>query len=115
MDKSTVGSGSKTNIFYVLMRDYGEQLAVDAMWRLARVAPTFLSHHGFSIGIGDVTPSTGLVRAKERLLDNGYSKCNLFIEQLKEGAANIKLNLSGRQTHFQAVSKHSRVAPKNKR
>lgn len=42
MDKSTLGSGSKENIFYILLRDYGEDIAADAMWRLSRVTSWFL-------------------------------------------------------------------------
>ena len=28
MDKSTLGSGSKCNVFYVILRDYGEEVCV---------------------------------------------------------------------------------------
>ena len=56
VDKSTIGSGSKSNIFYVLLRDYGEDCAIKAMWKLCRVASYFMMNRGFSIGIGDVTP-----------------------------------------------------------
>ena len=45
MDKSTLGSGSKNNIFYILLRDYGEEYAADAMSRLAKVCPFFLSKY----------------------------------------------------------------------
>ena len=38
-----------------------------AMWRLARVASWFLMNRGFSIGIGDVTPTTSLERNKQDL------------------------------------------------
>ena len=71
MDKSTLGGGSKNNIFYVLLRDYSEEIAADAMSRLARFIPFFLSNRGFSIGIGDVTPGQGLIRSKIKLLDEG--------------------------------------------
>ena len=71
MDKGTLGGGSKNNIFYVLLRDYGEQYAADALARLARLCPAFLSNRGFSIGIGDVTPGAGLLKAKQELLDAG--------------------------------------------
>ena len=50
LDKTLLGSGSKTNIFYMLLRDFGEDASVDAMWRLARMAPIYLSNRGFSIG-----------------------------------------------------------------
>lgn len=61
MDKATLGSGSKTNVFYMLLRDFGEEEAANAMWRLARIAPIFLMNRGFSIGIGDVTPGARLL------------------------------------------------------
>lgn len=41
MDKSTMGSGTKKCIFYVLLRDYGEEEATRAMWRLSKVFKTF--------------------------------------------------------------------------
>ncbi|KAI6216279.1 DNA-directed RNA polymerase subunit [Aphelenchoides besseyi] len=85
LDKALLGSGSKTNIFYILMRDFGEEYALEAMWRLARMSPVYLSNRGFSIGIGDVTPSAGLIRDKKMLLHNGYTKCEEFIEQLRIG------------------------------
>ncbi|XP_068736318.1 DNA-directed RNA polymerase III subunit RPC1-like isoform X2 [Montipora capricornis] len=85
LDKAVVGSGSKSGIFYILLRDFGGQAAADAMWRVARVCPFFLSNRGFSIGIGDVTPGQGLLRAKDELLKNGYSKCDTFIQDFKEG------------------------------
>ena len=56
VDKYTIGSGSKSNIFYVLLRDHGEDCAIKAMWKLCRVASYFMMNRGFSIGIGDVTP-----------------------------------------------------------
>ena len=31
----------------------------------------FLANRGFSIGIGDVTPGVGLLKAKQELLDAG--------------------------------------------
>lgn len=85
LDKAVLGSGSKNSIFYVLLRDFGGQAAADAMWRVARVCPFFLSNRGFSIGIGDVTPGHGLLQAKDELLSNGYSKCDSFIQDFKEG------------------------------
>lgn len=42
MDKSTMGSGSKNNIFYILLRDWGQLEAANAMSRLARLAPVYL-------------------------------------------------------------------------
>ena len=85
MDKSTMGSGTKANIFYVLLRDFGEDIACAAMWRLARVASWYLMNRGFSIGIGDVTPTRSLVKQKTALVESGYESCAQFIRQLAEG------------------------------
>uniref|UniRef100_A0A3B5AQI6 DNA-directed RNA polymerase subunit n=1 Tax=Stegastes partitus TaxID=144197 RepID=A0A3B5AQI6_9TELE len=85
MDKGTLGSGSKNNIFYILLRDWGQLEAANAMSRLARLAPVYLSNRGFSIGIGDVTPGQGLLKAKQDLLDDGYQKCDEYIEALETG------------------------------
>ena len=43
MDKGTLGSGSKNNIFYILLRDYGEEYAASALSRLAKLCPAYLS------------------------------------------------------------------------
>lgn len=85
LDKGTLGSGSKNNIFYILLRDWGQLEAANAMSRLARLAPVFLSNRGFSIGIGDVTPGQGLLKAKQDLLDDGYTKCDEYIQALHTG------------------------------
>jgi len=71
MDKGTLGGGSKNNIFYVILRDYGEIYTANCLARLARLCPAYLSNRGFSIGIGDVTPGYGLLKAKHALLDEG--------------------------------------------
>ncbi|MGH0118176.1 UNVERIFIED_CONTAM: hypothetical protein FKN15_045323 [Acipenser sinensis] len=85
MDKGTLGSGSKNNIFYILLRDWGQMEAANAMSRLARLAPVYLSNRGFSIGIGDVTHGRGLLKAKHDLLEAGYKKCDEYIEALNTG------------------------------
>ncbi|OXU26333.1 hypothetical protein TSAR_003123 [Trichomalopsis sarcophagae] len=85
MDKSTLGSGAKQNIFYILLRDWGEDVAALVMWRLARITSYFLMNRGFSIGIGDVTPGHSLLKAKQELLNNGYGKCTEYIRKMEAG------------------------------
>ncbi|WKY14160.1 hypothetical protein Q1695_000032 [Nippostrongylus brasiliensis] len=85
LDKSLLGSSSKVNIFFILLRDFGEDAAVDALWRLSRMMPSFLSNRGFSIGIGDVHPSAQLLMDKQALLREGYQNCHEYIAQLKCG------------------------------
>jgi DNA-directed RNA polymerase III subunit RPC1 len=68
LDKSLLGSGGKGNVFYVLLRDWGENVSIKAMARLARLASNFLMNRGFSIGIEDVMPDVNLVNTKKQLV-----------------------------------------------
>ncbi|KJE94482.1 polymerase III polypeptide A [Capsaspora owczarzaki ATCC 30864] len=98
MDKALLGSGSKSTIFYVLLRDFGEQTAADAMSRLAKLASRFLCNYGFSIGIGDVTPTLKLLQAKEVMLQVGYTKCDGYIEAFRGNALPSQPGCSPEQT-----------------
>ncbi|KAG1714420.1 DNA-directed RNA polymerase III subunit RPC1 [Nymphon striatum] len=98
VDKNILGSGSKDNIFYLLLRDYGETYAAQAMWRLARICPNYLSNRGFSVGIGDVTPGANLIKIKEELLTEGYAKCEESFKQLKKGRLQLQPGLTQEQT-----------------
>lgn len=109
MDKSTLGSGGKANVFYILLRDFGEDAAVTAMWRLSRMTSFYLMNRGFSIGIGDVTPGQGLLRAKERLLSEGYSKCEGYIRAMESGRLQTQPGCSAEETLESVILKELSV------
>ena len=52
------------------------------MTNMLSVSPV---NRGFSIGIGDVTPSASLLNAKDDLVNDGYKKCDELIEKFEEG------------------------------
>ena len=85
MDKSTVGSGKKDSIFYIILRDYGPDAAAAAMNRIARLCARQLTNRGFSIGVGDVCPKQTLVTEAERLVAKAYKQCDDLIETFKAG------------------------------
>ncbi|KAF4525074.1 hypothetical protein B566_EDAN001988 [Ephemera danica] len=68
LDKNTLGSGGKSNVFYTLLRDWGEDAAIRAMARLSRLASALLMNQGFSIGIADVMPDQQLINTKQDLV-----------------------------------------------
>jgi DNA-directed RNA polymerase III subunit RPC1 len=68
LDKNTLGSGGKSNVFYTLLRDWGEDAAIRAMARLSRLASVMLMNKGFSIGIADVMPDDHLINTKQELI-----------------------------------------------
>ncbi|KAK9891975.1 hypothetical protein WA026_017458 [Henosepilachna vigintioctopunctata] len=86
LEKGHLGSGGKAgNIFYIILRDFGQEFAIRSMWRLARMASYYLMNTGFSIGVGDVTPSERLKQRIKNLLQNGCKKCDEYIKQNDEG------------------------------
>lgn len=84
-DKATVGDGKKDSVFYVIMRDYGVDYAVQAMNRLAKVSARWLTNNGFSLGINDVTPGVRLNQKKQALIDKAYAECDILIKQYNAG------------------------------
>lgn len=84
MDKATIGAGKKDSIFYVIMRDFGSDAALQAMNRLARLCSRWLGEQGFSIGLGDVRPGERLLKMKKVLVENAYAECDLLIEKFNE-------------------------------
>uniref|UniRef100_A0A6A7FQ94 DNA-directed RNA polymerase subunit n=2 Tax=Hirondellea gigas TaxID=1518452 RepID=A0A6A7FQ94_9CRUS len=90
LDKSMLGAGSKKNVFFSILKDYGKLEAAEMMWRVARLSIQYLMMSGFSIGLGDLCPPDSLILKKEKLLEEGYSECQKFIQQL----ANKELDLA---------------------
>ncbi|CAG9763244.1 unnamed protein product [Ceutorhynchus assimilis] len=94
-----LGSGGKGgNIFYVILRDFGKEFSIKAMWRLARLTSSYLMNSGFSIGIGDVTPGEELVKRKNALLTDGYQKCQEYIRQTAQGKLQCQPGCSAEET-----------------
>ncbi|KAJ5950207.1 uncharacterized protein N7479_008620 [Penicillium vulpinum] len=85
MDKSTIGSGKKDNVFYIMLRDFGPPAAAEGMNRLSKLSARWFTNIGFSIGIGDVYPSAGLVQSKNDLVEAAYSQCDAVIAKYKAG------------------------------
>jgi len=67
-----VGSGSKQNIFYVSLRDWGEETAIVTMWRLVKLCNVFNKSKGISLGLGDILPTSHLIQSKEKALNTQY-------------------------------------------
>ncbi|KAJ5475611.1 DNA-directed RNA polymerase III subunit RPC1 [Penicillium diatomitis] len=85
MDKSTIGSGKKDNVFYIMLRDYGPPAAAEGMNRLSKLSARWFTNIGFSIGIGDVYPSARLVQSKNDLVEAAYAACDEVIAKYKSG------------------------------
>lgn len=85
MDKSTIGSGKKDSVFYAMLRDYGPQVAAEAMNRLSRLSARWFGNMGFTIGITDVYPGEQLLKTKKDLVEKAYADCEEVIIKFRDG------------------------------
>ncbi|KUJ15690.1 beta and beta-prime subunits of DNA dependent RNA-polymerase [Mollisia scopiformis] len=104
MDKTTVGSGKKDSIFYIILRDFGPDEAVIAMNRLAKLSARYLTNQGFSIGISDVYPSAQLNEKKQVLVTDAYKDCEVLIKKFKEGKLEKATGCNMEETLENAIS-----------
>jgi DNA-directed RNA polymerase III subunit RPC1 len=104
MDKSTVGSGKKDSIFYIILRDFGPDEVVSAMNRLAKLSARFLTNRGFSIGINDVYPSQKLRQHKSTLVSTAYEQRDEIIRKFKAGKLEKATGCDMEQTLENALS-----------
>lgn len=97
--KRTLGDGSKTGLFYTLIREHSPAEAARCMNRLAKLCARYLGgHRGFSIGIDDVTPSAHLSQLKADLLKKGYTGANKAISDYKAGQLDLKAGCDALQS-----------------
>eukprot|EP01064_Diplonema_japonicum_P037086 TRINITY_DN8602_c0_g4_i2.p1 TRINITY_DN8602_c0_g4~~TRINITY_DN8602_c0_g4_i2.p1 ORF type:complete len:1503 (+),score=319.73 TRINITY_DN8602_c0_g4_i2:88-4509(+) len=85
MDKKIMGGGGKDGLFYQLFLSTGHAYAARCMWRLARLTCRWLMHHGFSIGIEDVTPNKTLWDKTQAVIKKGYEDAAVLIKAFNEG------------------------------
>uniref|UniRef100_A0A7S3JTW6 DNA-directed RNA polymerase subunit n=1 Tax=Aureoumbra lagunensis TaxID=44058 RepID=A0A7S3JTW6_9STRA len=89
--KNTIGQGSKNGLVYTLYKDHGATAAATCMNRIAKLAARYLGYHcGFSIGIGDVTPSNELNQLKQREIFQGNADAAEQIKLFKNGQLPLK-------------------------
>lgn len=89
--KSTVGTGSKQGLLYVLLRDYGSAESARVMNRLAKFCSRYFGgHKGFSIGISDVTPDGHLNEIKEKVVSEGYAQCDRHIQDYNNDTLDLE-------------------------
>jgi len=59
LGKSTLG-GSKSGLFYNLLKDNGSDVTAQVMSRFSRLSARFIGEIGMTISAEDVTPSASL-------------------------------------------------------
>jgi DNA-directed RNA polymerase III subunit RPC1 len=104
LDKTIIGDGRKSTLFYALLREYGADQAVKGMNRLAKLCARWLGKQGFSIGLGDVTPNEVFNREKQKLVDAAVQKAHLVILDFNNGTLPRDPGCNAEQTMENKVS-----------
>jgi len=73
--KASLGDGSKQGIIFSLVRDNSLKAGVFAMNRISKFASRYMSNIGFTIGLGDVTPTKKVTEEKKLVLQKQYNIC----------------------------------------
>jgi DNA-directed RNA polymerase III subunit RPC1 len=98
LGKVTMGGESKTGLMYSLIRDNSVEIATKCMLRVSKFSSRWISNHGMSIGIGDVTPFPNLLIEKDNMLKVGYQNCGKMIQQYEKGELTLKAGCNLEQT-----------------
>nr|CCC51227.1 DNA-directed RNA polymerase iii largest subunit [Trypanosoma vivax Y486] len=98
MDKRLLGGGSKDGLFARLHTLAGGQYTARVMSRIAQFTSRYLTNYGFSLGLGDVAPTTELNELKSAVLKRSFEKCNQLIESAKSGLMEPLPGLTVRQS-----------------
>ena len=80
--KTTMGGGTKNQmgLFYTLIRENNSHNAARCMLRIAKFSSRWISNHGMSIGISDVTPFDELIQKKKGMIQVIFKKCDDLIK-----------------------------------
>jgi len=58
----------------------------------------WIGNHGFSIGIDDVQPGESLSKQKKDTIDEGYRRCNTYIELFDDRKLSLRPGASAAET-----------------
>lgn len=105
LDKNALGGGKNT-LFAHLLKYYDPQVSADRMSKVAKMCARYIGNHGFSIGISDVTPTPGLLVGKAKLVDDGYTECETFIDMYNKKQLEADAGCSVEETLEAKLNSH---------
>jgi DNA-directed RNA polymerase III subunit RPC1 len=98
IDKVTIGSGSKSGIVFVLIKDNNTKITTEFLSRIAKFSSRWIGDYGISFGISDVYPREDLIKNKEELIKSSYAKCDLQIKSFENGEIELKAGMNAEQS-----------------
>ncbi|KAG5493801.1 hypothetical protein JKF63_01633 [Porcisia hertigi] len=98
LDKKLLGGGAKDGLFARLYALTGGEQTATCMSRIAQFTARYLQNYGFSLGLGDVSPTPSLNEKKAAVLAVSFEKCDRLISFAKTGRLIPKPGMSVKQS-----------------
>ncbi|KAG5468533.1 hypothetical protein CUR178_01365 [Leishmania enriettii] len=98
LDKKLLGGGAKDGLFARLYALCGGEQTATCMSRIAQFTARHLQNYGFSLGLGDVSPTPSLNDKKAAVLAVSFDKCDRLISLAKTGRLIPKPGMSVKQS-----------------
>ncbi|CAJ1023156.1 RNA polymerase Rpb1, domain 1/RNA polymerase Rpb1, domain 2 [Leishmania utingensis] len=98
LDKKLLGGGAKDGLFARLYALGGGEQTATCMSRIAQFTARYLQNYGFSLGLGDVSPTPSLSEKKAAVLAVSFDKCDRLISLAKMGRLIPKPGMSVKQS-----------------
>ena len=98
IDKSTIGSGSKSGLVFALGKDFGTEEACKFLTRISKFSGRWICDYGLSLGLGDVIPRKDLVQNKEKIIEKSFNESEQQINLYNTGKIQLKPGLNAEQS-----------------
>jgi DNA-directed RNA polymerase III subunit RPC1 len=98
LDKKLLGGGAKDGLFARLYALSGGEQTATVMTRIAQFTSRYLQNYGFSLGLGDVSPTPSLNEKKAAVLAESFDKCERMILLAKTGRLIPKPGMTVKQS-----------------
>ncbi|KPI86235.1 putative DNA-directed RNA polymerase III largest subunit [Leptomonas seymouri] len=98
LDKKLLGGGAKDGLFARLYALSGGEHTATCMTRIAQFTSRYLQNYGFSLGLGDVSPTPSLNKKKAAVLAESFDKCERMISLAKSGRLIPKPGMTVKQS-----------------
>ncbi|KAK7196657.1 DNA-directed RNA polymerase III subunit C1 [Novymonas esmeraldas] len=98
LDKKLLGGGAKDGLFARLYALCGGEQTATCMSRIAQFTARYLQNYGFSLGLGDVSPTPSLNEKKAAVLAESFRKCDSLISLAMTGRLIPKPGMSVKQS-----------------
>ena len=98
IDKSTIGSGSKSGLVFAIGKDFGSEEACKFLTRISKFSGRWICDYGLSLGLGDVIPREDLVKNKEKIIEKSFKESEQQIDLYNTGKIQLKPGLNAEQS-----------------